>query len=441
MLAAAVSLLSLAACARPATSGIAVAGDTRVDLVTVAAPRLTAPAIDVTVGIAKAQVPGGRTPASKVNTPGQASGARRSLPAGRLAVVTVRAGDTVRRGQVVAVFDDTLLRLGVASAEAAERRNAAGAGALARQASDLRDTRAQLRDQRAKLDAGLAQLQKGIAGVRQLESAVAQLQAGVAKTHKALAQLAAARAALAAKLADAKKAAASPSPPPGIEQVIAQLEAQIAGIDGQTAQLKATQARLASTLAGLQARLAQVRAMMPADPGQTVAQLQAGKAKIASGLSQLSSGIDQLEAAGTKVEAAQGIRSVAVEAARAALAQATLRAPCDGVVTSAMHGGEVAMIGAPVAVIRPAGGTLVDTYLTNDQLAGIHRGTSAEVTLDSVRGVLRGSVREVSAFEQFPPSNYPTQIVHLSRVVRVTVSVPETLPLGVPADVVIRPPS
>lgn len=97
------------------------------------------------------------------------------------------------------------------------------------------------------------------------------------------------------------------------------------------------------------------------------------------------------------------------------------------------------MVGAPVVVMRPAGDTLVDTYLTRDQLAGVHVGTSADVSLDSVHGVLQGSVHAISANEQFPPSNYPTQIVHLSRVVRVTVSVPDTLPLGVPADVVIRP--
>ena len=37
-------------CTHAAASGIAVAGDTRVDLVTVAAPRLGYPTVDVTVG-------------------------------------------------------------------------------------------------------------------------------------------------------------------------------------------------------------------------------------------------------------------------------------------------------------------------------------------------------------------------------------------------------
>jgi hypothetical protein len=92
-----------------------------------------------------------------------------------------------------------------------------------------------------------------------------------------------------------------------------------------------------------------------------------------------------------------------------------------------------------VIVIRPNAGTLVDAYVDPADIARVKLGMSADVSMDSVRGELEGEVRRVWPDEEFPPSNYPTKIVHLSRVVRVTVAVnDDALPLGVPADVVIH---
>jgi X-X-X-Leu-X-X-Gly heptad repeat protein len=178
-----------------------------------------------------------------------------------------------------------------------------------------------------------------------------------------------------------------------------------------------------------------------------VRQMTAANGKIASGLSQMadaltkmSDGIDQLENTAKVVRIASEGQAVGVDLARNSLAQAALRSPCAGVVKKAVPGGQMVMVGAPVVVIRPKGPTLVDAYLAPDQIGRVKVGDPSDVTFDSVPKVLKGTVSTVWPTETFPPTNYPTRIVHLSGAVRVTVTVPdERLPLGIPADVVIHP--
>lgn len=407
-----VMAMAAAGCSKTASSAVSVAGDTRVDLVSVAAPKLTTPTVDISVGI------GSGAPAKHASGGGSAQ--RGPSPAGRLAVVTVRAGQVVRKGQVVARFDDTLLRLGLQLAQAARRRSGALPGVLSSQASTLRDQRATVRS------TGRSQL---LTGQQKIDAARAKLKAGIAAVVKAKAALPALEAQLAGLKAQLAALVAKPVKTPTDLATIAALKALIAQLAPVVGKAEGAVAGLPNMRAGLK----------QLDKAQ--AQLDAGRATLNAGLAKMTDAIDQLSDASSVAKVAEGIQSSAVLLARAALAQATLTAPCDGVVVSAMHAGEVAMVGAPVVTIRPAGPTLVDTYLEADQLARIRLGAPADVTLDSVPGPLRGVVKEIDARDQFPPSSYPTQIVHLSRVVRVTVSVPDTLPLGVPADVVIRPSS
>jgi multidrug resistance efflux pump len=438
----AIAAVPLGGCAKATSTDIAVAGDTRVDLVTVAAPKLATPTVDVTVGITK-------TKRSDVDTPGASAmmaaqmkaaaaggSSRQAVPAGMLTAVMVRTGDRVKKGQVLATFDDRLLKLGVQNAEASERKANATPGVLKSQAADLRDTRATARQKiasgQAKLDSGRAQLEAGIAkiqaGVKQLPTVLA----GLSDARTGLAAITKALAAALRALAAAKRAGAPAS-------TIAQLEGQIKGLAAQRAQLAGIVQKLSAALAGIragQAMLPQLQATL--QQLQTAqAQLNAGK----SGISKLSDAISQLESGSDVAKVAAGVPSAGLARAEAALAQATLYAPSDGVVVSAMQPGELPIVGAPVVVVRPAGDTLVDTYLTSDQLEHVKVGSNADVSMDSIPGVLHGTVKWISADQQFAPSNYPTQIVHLSRVVRVTVSVPEVLPAGVPADVVIHPSS
>jgi multidrug resistance efflux pump len=425
----AIAVASLSGCAKSVSTGIAVSGATRVDLVTVAAPKLTAPTIDVTAGIIKPKRSDIATPgmgammtaqmkaaSAAAQAAAAAAAARRPIPAGMLTSVSVRPGDRVKKGQVIATFDDALLKLGVQSAEAAERKAGATPRILASQASDLRDTRATARS------TGRAQL---AAGQQKLDSGKASLEAKIALAVAMQPKLPAMLAALPGLKATLGALVAKPVKTPADREAIAALTKQIKEIGGAQALVAAL-----PTMRGLLQQMAAAQQ-----------QLNAGKAKLNSGIAKLSDAIDQLSSGSDVARVAAGIPSAARAAAETALSQATLRAPCDGVVVTALHAGEVPIVGAPVVTIRPSGDTLLDTYLTLEQLSHVKTGCSADVSVDSVRAPLRGTVKWISADQQFAPSNYPTQIVHLSRVVRVTVSVPDVLPAGVPADVVIHPSS
>lgn len=401
LLVAAAVLLQLAGCARSASDDISVSGQTRVDLVTVSAPRLDSPTADTAVGIARQQPPDARdrSGASALSVMMKASSyrahnvaaaaaaaARRPSVAGTLGTVTVQPGDVVRKGQVLARFDDRLLKLAVGNAEAAERAAAAKGDVLASQVADLHNLRASVgRKGRARLAAGQSQL----------DSKRFELQAKLAAAIQAKAAL--------------PRLLQVPHPTPEQRQAVS-LAMALPQLRAAGRQLDAAQSRI-----------------------------DAGREKLESALAKMTDGIRQLESACEVARAAAGIPAVGVHAAKAALDQATIIAPCDGVVMRAMQAGEVAIVGAPVVTIRPTGPTLVDTYLEPGQAACVKAGASADIALDSLPEV-HGRVWTVSSRLESPPSNYPTQIVHLSRVVHVTVSVPETLPIGVPVDVVIHSP-
>lgn len=433
VLAAVLVVPALAACASAsATPGdtIAVSGQTRAEFVTVGAAPLTLTGYDPTIGIAKAQTPTAlaarRTSAGRA---AQAASQRAAVPAGTLAHVYVRPGDRVRKGQILAVFDDRMLRLGVAYAQAGYRKAVAAAGTLHANASDLRDQRSKVYDAKALLRTQAALL-AGAGG--KLSGQAAQLKAQIPQLVAAKAGLRQARAGLEAQLAEAKKQAASPTPPPGIQGKIAGLKAAIAGVEAKLTKVEAALGQLEAAmpkLAAAQAQMAKGKAMMAA-----------AKGKIGSALSKIDDGISQLENGSDTMRIASKAQGAGLGLARSALAEATVRAPEDGTVVRALSAGQVAMTGAPIVVLRPDSGTLVDTYLEPEQAARVKAGDPAEVTFDSVLGVQHGRVAVIASDQQFPPSNYPTQIVHLSAVVKVTVALPDRqLPLGVPVDVVIRP--
>lgn len=400
MLAFAVALLTvpgLTGCGTTARSDvIAVAGDTRYDPVTVQAPQITTPTLDVTLGFSQIETgttaafartstrqgtPRGQQPGAVGQQQG-ATGAGGLAPraAGRLVSVPVKAGDHVRAGQVVAVFDDSLLRLGVDVATAAQRKATADVDVLNQRLDDLATAQDQLATARAQLNAGLAKL---IAGRQALTSALAQLE----------------------RLAALPPAMRPPGSPPNPAALLAQLRKQLALLDTGFAQAAAGQAKLASARAQL------------ADAKQQLRDLR----ELAHILAQAS--------------------YIRVQVAKYNLDAAVVRSDVNGVIQSAVPAGTVAMVGAPIVVIRKDGPTNVDVYLSPEYALRVAVGDRAEVRLDSLLGrAIEGRVTRVWPEETFPPTSYPTDIVHLSRVVRATVTVDEReLPLGVPADVVITP--
>jgi multidrug resistance efflux pump len=419
---------AVSGCAADASASagpIAVAGFTRVDPVVITGPALQRPTLDVTVGIAQLQTPA--LLAGQRKKAAAAAVTRGPSVAGVLRSVPVNKGDTVKKGQVVAVLDDSMLALGVESAKAAYRKAVATADTMKSTASDIRDQRVTVYAARSTLkhQAALLGTQK-----TKLAQQLSKLQAAAPGMKTGLAQLTTVRAGLSAQLAAAETAAHSSSPPPGIDKAIAGLKKSVAQIDGKILQIRQGFAAIPQ----LQGALGKMAA------GQ--AAMATAKVKIASGLSQMATAIHQLENASDIMRIASGAQSVGMGLAKYAAGQAVLRAPVDGLVIQGLPAGEVVMAGAPVVTIRPKGDVLVDVYLEPGQASRVRVGNRAQVAVDSVAGKLAGRVSVVGRTVEFPPANYPTPIVHLANTVHVTISVHDArLPVGIPADVVIYPSS
>ncbi|TLM68390.1 MAG: HlyD family efflux transporter periplasmic adaptor subunit, partial [Actinobacteria bacterium] len=134
-------------------------------------------------------------------------------------------------------------------------------------------------------------------------------------------------------------------------------------------------------------------------------------------------------------------KDVGIEVANAKVAQATVVAPCSGIVTEARRAGTLAMAGAPLVRVRADGPTRVDTFVTPEQLAEVRLGVAAEVGFDSnaAGAPLPGRVTRIAETAEFPPTSLATPIVHMTRVVRVTVTIDDGgwAPPGTPVDVTL----
>jgi multidrug resistance efflux pump len=355
---------------------------------------------------------------------------------GLLAVVTVRVGDTVKRGQVVARLDDTLLWLGVRKARADAAAARANITALDARIADLKDKRSTARDARSKIRTGLATI---ATGKQKLATASGQLATGKdaalaqqATLRQARGKLTAGIAALSRQIAQLEKL---PQPP---AVVIAQLKAKRAALQGQLAQVDAGLGKIGAGLAKIGAGQATI--------GAASAKLAAGQAKARAGLVTVNAGISKLGDAITKLEkartlahAAVPVRDQAVATAKDQAARATIVTPVAGVVTAAMHTGETAMVGAPIVKVRRIGPSQVDTWVTLAELPLARTGTQATVTADSLKGqTLPAVVKTTSSEYAFPPSAFPTTEIHMLRTIRVTLELEapgSLLPPGTPVDV------
>lgn len=318
--------------------------------------------------------------ASVARTTPRSVTANQPTVSGRIAEVLVAEGDTVVAGQTLARLDATLLDLGVKQAEAAAAKARADVAVLA----DALDTI-------GSGQADLAQAKRDLLG--------------------ALAKAKAQRADLAAQLAQLES---MPAPPPG-----SVLPTGTPNPGVLIPQLKA----------GL-------------------AQIDAGIAKMESGLRTMASGSAKLADARTQAENGRELlgivadtRDIATSLARARRDSAIITAPVDGLVTFARRAGGVAMVNAPLFRITPDTPALVDTYLTAEQLAHVHVGDPVEVTYDSGAGVvLAGSVTAIGEDSVFPPTTFPTDVVHMTRTTRVTITLEGGArpPAGTPVDLIIR---
>lgn len=359
-----------------------VAGDVRTTVYVVRAPAVTAPAPDYTVGLpaSSSAKPATRKPSSQGGT------ARSVAVSGMLRDMLVAEGDHVTKGQKLASLDATMLDLGVEQARTAAARAHANVEVMGANLDTLADNRSTLASTRAKLISTLVTLRSGRAD---LAAQLAALQALVGRTGAASASASTA-------------ASTTPTGPPDPAALIAKLKAAIARMD-----------------AG-------------------IVELEAGIAKLDRGAATLSSARAQLVDARDLMEILADGQDVGVRVAQARRDAATIVSPIDGTVLFAHASGVTVMVGVPLVRIRPDGPALVDTYLTPEQLAGVRPGSAATVDWDSnAAGPVPASVTIIGDISQYPPTGFPTSVVHMTQTVRVTVSLHSDSgpPAGTPVDI------
>jgi multidrug resistance efflux pump len=374
---------------RPIPGKLALSGNVRNTISTVQAPAIAYPAVDVAVGIPK---PASTTVSAPRRTGGQPMASQMPTVSGVLDAVLVRQGDTVATGQPVAQLNTAMLDLGVAQARATAKSSRTQVAVLGKGLQTIADNQAKLSEARAQLATAEKKLADAKAkiktGKNQLKMGIAQIQAIIDGPHPP-----------------------GPWPPAALAQKLAQLKSTLAKLEVGEKKLIAAQGQLAT-----------------------------GKSQLATGASALRDAKTQAGNARELLGLVAKGQDILVDIAEYRRSQATLLSPVSGTITEARESGSVAMVGAPVVRVRPVGRTEIDTYLTAAQLGLVRVGSRAEVDFDSnTAGPLQGVVSRIADSAAYPPTSFPTGIVHMTKAVRVTISLDEGdwAPPGTPVDVLI----
>jgi HlyD family secretion protein len=128
----------------------------------------------------------------------------------------------------------------------------------------------------------------------------------------------------------------------------------------------------------------------------------------------------------------------------AQIAQLTLTAPMDGIVTSrSAQVGETATAGAPLLTIANLDEVTLVIYVPENRVGHVRLGQEVEVQVDSFPAqVFVGHVMNIAGEAEFTPRNVQTQEERVNLVFAVKVSIPnadQKLKPGMPADATIRP--
>jgi len=413
------------------------------DTVTLSAPVLAMPSVNLDAGFAPGSPEAGAAGASRNGGANSAAGGRSAVATAvtlarlgsvvRVKSVAVAAGDRVSVGQEIARLDSAALDANVAIAKAALASARAQVGVLDDAIDTVASNRSTLAASRRKINDSAAQLATTRA---QLAAQLADLRALLAKLE-----------------AMGAGGGRPPMPPGGVPtgtvQPVAPPGAMPARGVPDPAQIRAGIAKLTAALAKIDAGLAKVTS---------------GRAKLSSASAKLSDARVQLrDLRGLALAGAEGA-TVGVSAAEYQRSLATLRSPSDGDVVSVVAVGDVLAPGATVAEIRPSGPARVTTWLAPDRLRYVRVGTKAEVSADwfltgtsggidsggasngvSRNGILGtaaipGRVTSIGTRAEYPPTSFATSEIHLTRAIRVEITTSPTaeqpsLPPGTPVDV------
>lgn len=405
----------------PPANRLLVAGDVRAVVRTISAPAISYPTISYSV-----QVPSNAAPGAHVAVLNETliSGGVSSRPStraaggpvisGTVSSASVRVGDHVTTGQVLAQLDTKLLDLGVQQAKINATKTETSVRVLDNGIDTILDNIDKLVTARAALATGKAALAAGRLQLAKAKATLLAARAGLLDAQAAR-----------MKLEEALAGAKSPAE-------IARLEAALAKIPSLPT--------IAAGLDGVGAGLAQVAAG-EAKLAAAAAQLAAGAAQLAAASSALHTAKTQAIKARDYVRIIAGGASVGVTLAEFKRDQATIVSPVSGLVTQAPTRGTTAIVGAPLVRIRPDATAVVDTYLAGEQLSAVHLGSVADITYDSGGGrVLHGTLETIGSEVVYPPTSFPTGIVHMTRTVKVTFRLDsgDAPPAGTPVDIAIH---
>ncbi|MDO9556143.1 MAG: HlyD family efflux transporter periplasmic adaptor subunit [Coriobacteriia bacterium] len=372
------------------------------DTVTLRAPALAIPSIDLDAGF-QADGADGAGQRSTVATAVAVTGLGSVV---RVTSVSVKTGEDVRAGQAIARLDAQALTANVAVARA-----------------DLFATRAQVGVLNDALDTVASNRSTLATTRRQIDAAEVQ---AVSTRKKLAAQLAA----LKSLLAQIEAMGAGGGPPAVPPSDGSTGTVPPGGTLPDPAQLRAGIARLTAALA----------------------QIDAGLAKVSAGRAQLSSAGAKLSDARRQLRDLRRLAVVGVDGAKIGVwmaeyqrETAVLRSPVDGVVVSVVSVGDVLAPGATVAELRRSGAPRVSTWLSPEELGQVDIGTAVAVRADwfppGPGGVpIKGQVTRISTCAEYPPTSFATNDTHMTRAIRVETTLSEAtgqpaLPPGTPVDV------
>ena len=158
--------------------------------------------------------------------------------------------------------------------------------------------------------------------------------------------------------------------------------------------------------------------------------------------------LDELEAGPTEEQIAMAEAHVrraeaAVHLVDAQIAQLTLTAPMDGVVTiRSGQAGETAIAGAPLLTIANLDGVTLVIYVPENRVGQVQLGHEVEVRVDSFpERAFVGHVAHIAGEAEFTPRNVQTQEERVNLVFAVKVRIPNpdhALKPGMPADATIQ---
>jgi HlyD family secretion protein len=360
--------------------------------------------------------------------------------AGRVAEMWVERGDRVAAGDVLVQLDGAVLqsqRLEAEAGLAAARANLARVEAGAR-SEEIAAARAALAQAQAERDGAVQAVvlaQEVISNPLSLDAEI-----GAAHTQVRLAEQGVEMAE--AELAEAKLWRGPYIGEGGNTERTLNLRVQAA---------EAALAQAQAELVGAQRYLGVLLATRD-NPLELEAQLHAAEMEQKLAETEMlaaQAALDELEAGPTAEEVAIAEAQVrqaeaAVRLVDAQIAQLTLTAPMDGIVTSrSAQVGETATAGASLLTIANLDEVTLVIYVPENRVGQVRLGQEVEVQVDSFPSqVFVGKVSNIAGEAEFTPRNVQTQEERVNLVFAVKVSIPnadQKLKPGMPADATVLP--